>query len=171
MLPMPAPSESVMEIEAESASQADEQMPLSPPALAQPEIPDPFLHDSDDSGSEGDAASAELPVVSESQQTIIAPPASAEISLSSPAAVDVSTPLPPTPGPNVDKPVPPPPVQQETSSSESEEEENPDVYLPGLILPSMFLPIPNVRRSFSNNLYWWLHKPTTMYYTCIRPIR
>ncbi|KAJ2919555.1 hypothetical protein MD484_g859, partial [Candolleomyces efflorescens] len=41
--------------------------------------------------------------------------------------------------PNVNKDVPPPPI----SDSDDDEDDIPDLYLPGLVIPTMFLPIPN----------------------------
>ncbi|KAF9073279.1 hypothetical protein BDP27DRAFT_1319146 [Rhodocollybia butyracea] len=75
-----------------------------PDVYVEPEVPDPFLVDSD--GSDDEEIETALPV---------------------------ST---PTAASNVNKDVPPPP-------SESEEEDAPEIYLPGLVLPTNFLPIPN----------------------------
>ncbi|KAF9048300.1 hypothetical protein BDZ89DRAFT_1057874, partial [Hymenopellis radicata] len=50
------------------------------------------------------------------------------------------------------------------------EEEVPDLYLPGLVLPTMFLPIPNVRRPLSFLLMWWLSRGLT-YTSTFRLIR
>ncbi|KAK7061051.1 hypothetical protein VNI00_000786 [Paramarasmius palmivorus] len=50
-----------------------------------------------------------------------------------------STPVTPT-TPNVNKDVPPPPAEETIAE---EEEEVPELYLPGLVIPTMFLPIPN----------------------------
>jgi hypothetical protein len=38
----------------------------------------------------------------------------------------------------------------------------PAVHLPQLVLPTMFLPIPNVR--MSSHLTWWLTRRTPIYY-------
>ena len=79
----------------------------------------------------------------------------------SPAAPVLSLPLEnaPAPPPVKDKPVPaPPPVSEDTES----EPEAPAVYLPQLVLPTMFLPIPNVR--MSSPLTWWLTRRTSVYY-------
>jgi len=142
----------------------DERLPTSPELAiyVEPEVPDPFLiDDEDDAVSDNDEeAGAVAAAVSESQQTII--PAH-EISLTS---EHISS-LPAVPPLNVNKDVPPAP----RPDSESDEDQVPDLYLPGLILPTMFLPIPNVRRSFSSNyLTWWLSR-SLMYYTCTRRIR
>jgi hypothetical protein len=61
---------------------------------------------------------------------------------------------------NLNKVVPPTPPPE----SDEEEEKTPELYLPGLIIPTMFLPIPNVRRSFSFHLTWWLSR-SLMYYS------
>ncbi|KIY70574.1 hypothetical protein CYLTODRAFT_347478 [Cylindrobasidium torrendii FP15055 ss-10] len=61
-----------------------------------------------------------------------------------PFVVEDDEPTPPEPEPstpNVNKAVPPPPPVLGDDSEE--EEETPDLYLPGLVLPTMFLPIPN----------------------------
>jgi hypothetical protein len=59
---------------------------------------------------------------------------------------------------NTDKPVPAPPPTSDTES----EPEAPAVYLPQLVLPTMFLPIPNVR--ISSHLTWWLTRRTSSVY-------
>ena len=61
--------------------------------------------------------------------------------------------------PPVDKPVPALPVSSET---ESETGDEPAVHLPQLVMPTMFLPIPNVR--MSSPLTWWLTRHTPIYY-------
>jgi hypothetical protein len=58
----------------------------------------------------------------------------------------------------VDKPVPALPVVSDTES----EQEAPAVHLPQLVMPTMFLPIPNVR--ISSPLTWWLTRRTPLYY-------
>jgi len=58
----------------------------------------------------------------------------------------------------VDKPVPALPVVSDTES----EQEAPAVHLPQLVMPTMFLPIPNVR--ISSHLTWWLTRRTPLYY-------
>ena len=146
-------------------SQLGEHMPISsdsihtsPPAVyVEPEVPNPFLiDDEDDPVSENEEAGA----VAESQHTIT--PAH-EISLSS----EPSSTHPIIPSANLNKDVPPPP----RSNSDSDEDQTPDLYFPGLVLPTMFLPIPNVRHPFSSNyLTWWLSR-SLMYNTCNRRIR
>jgi hypothetical protein len=141
---------------------SSESMHSSPPAVyIEAEVPDPFLiDDEDDPMSENDEDVRAVAAVSESQQTIT--PAH-EISLTS----DPIPSHPTVPPANLNKDVPPPPHP----INESDEDETPDLYFPGLILPTMFLPIPNVRHPFSSNyLTWWLSR-SLMYNTCTRQIR
>jgi hypothetical protein len=120
---------------------AEVPMFTSPPAAyIEPEVPDPFLVD--DSASDDDDGRPS-PHVSASQQTIM--PADEVILSQSPSSSTASTQL----SPNRNKAVPPPP-----SESDPEDEEAPELYLPGLVIPTMFLPIPNVRFSFSFQLTW-----------------
>ena len=76
------------------------------------------------------------------------------------------TPLPLLPDPElapplpVDKPVPALPVSSPESESETGDELA--VHLPQLVMPTMFLPIPNVR--ISSHLTWWLTRRTPIYY-------
>ncbi|VDC03511.1 unnamed protein product [Peniophora sp. CBMAI 1063] len=66
-----------------------------------------------------------------------------EVEISTPP-LSVTPEVKPEPSLNVDKPVPPPPAPAPASeSSEEDEPEVPAVYLPQLVLPTMFLPIPN----------------------------
>lgn len=98
---------------------------LSPEPYVEPTTPNPFLIDDPDSDDDSDR-----------------PLASATLTVPVPA-------VPRTPGPissalqsafniNKDVPAPPPP------DDDQDEEEAPEIYLPGLVLPNMFLPIPNV---------------------------
>lgn len=80
--------------------------------------------------------------------------------------VEISTPplsiTPEVKSLNVDKPVPPPPAPAPVDeSSEEDEPEVPAVYLPQLVLPTMFLPIPNVR--LCHHLTWWYQSTTRVY--------
>jgi hypothetical protein len=77
-------------------------------------------------------------------------PAASELSLS-PENVPASPPVE----------VEPVPAPQPVSGSESEPDA-PTVFLPQLVLPTMFLPIPNVR--ISSHLTWWLTRRTSVYY-------
>lgn len=123
---------------------------LSP--VLEPEVPDPFIvEDSEGASSEGEVALSEGEGAS---------PAVEEIALAQSAALSQSEVPPSLPSPNVNKDVPPPPA----SDAESEA---PELYLPGLTMPTMFLPIPNVRLSLSYTLTWWFHqRPPLMYRPC-----
>ena len=57
---------------------------------------------------------------------------------------------------------PPPPAAEE---DDEDEEDSPELYLPGLVLPTMFLPIPNVGSSPFSMLTWWL-PGHHVYYPC-----
>ena len=116
-----------------------------PPQVMEPEVPDPFkIEDSEGSfESEGEGTS----------------PADEEIALAQSAVLSPEAP-PSLPSPNVNKDVPPPPASETESDA-------PELYLPGLVMPPMFLPIPNVRLSLSYTLTWWFHqRPPLMYYPC-----
>lgn len=121
-----------------------------PAVHVEEDVPDPFLVD-----DEGDALSSE----DGSVPAPASPAPAQEVSLSlipSPSPLP-SAQLSPRPllSPNVNKDVPPPPV----SDSEDDDDDAPELYLPGLIIPTMFLPIPNVRHSFTSNLLtWWLSR-------------
>ncbi|KAJ6591504.1 hypothetical protein DFH09DRAFT_907373 [Mycena vulgaris] len=129
-----------------------EPMFTSPPAVyIEPEVPDPFLIDSDDSDEENGVTPTE-------SQHII-PPAH-EVSLT-PANPAPSSPNPfgsPLQSPNRNKDVPPPP------QSDSDEDDAPELYLPGLCIPTMFLPIPNTD-PLTTLLNKYIHPPDK------RPVR
>ena len=128
--------------------------------ITEPEVPDPFLVDEEGdalSEEERNATNALEETVSESRT-----PAH-EISLlpqeASAAAAELS---PLSSSPAVNKDIPPLPT------TESEKEEAPELFVPALIASSMFLPIPNVRRSFIyNHLTWYLSR-SIMYYMYAR---
>ena len=120
-------------------------LPSPPAEQVEPEAPDPFLvDDSDDPLSDEDLGAS-----------VILPPADGL------SVVEPTTPTTPvTPlTPNVNKDVPPPPPPESGDDSD----EAPDLYLPGLVIPTMFLPIPNVRR-FSLLTWWLSSKHVSMYY-------
>ncbi|PFH51779.1 hypothetical protein AMATHDRAFT_141723 [Amanita thiersii Skay4041] len=99
----------------------------------EPEVPDPFLIDEEgDALSEEERRAAEASVEVESQQNGTP---SHEISLLPPEQSEIA-PSSPAPSSNMNKDVPPVP------STESEQEA-PELFVPALIAPSMFLPIPN----------------------------
>ena len=141
----------------ESASQIDRPSQLqtlpedggedagAPPEAMESEVPDPFIiEDSECVLSEGE----------------VALPADVEIALAQSAVLSPSEATPSLPSPNVNKDIPPPPASETES-------EAPELYLPGLTMPTMFLPIPNVRLSLSYTLTWWFHqRPPLMYRPC-----
>lgn len=106
----------------------DAEMPTSPPRVyVEPPVPDPFLVDDPEdpmSEEENEASSA-----SESSQ-VFTTMRSEETLVKSPHSEPI-------------KHLPPPPPQPEEVE---DQEEAPTISLPALILPTMFLPIPNVRR-------------------------
>ncbi|KAJ2934848.1 hypothetical protein H1R20_g2259, partial [Candolleomyces eurysporus] len=108
-----------------------------PTVHVEEEVPDPFLVD-----DEGDALSSEDGSASAPRESA-SPAAAQEVSLSNTNTASPSPlPAPPSPlpmTPNVNKDVPPPPI----SDSDDDEDDIPDLYLPGLVIPTMFLPIPN----------------------------
>ncbi|KAJ7429883.1 hypothetical protein B0H11DRAFT_1981672 [Mycena galericulata] len=107
--------------------EADPEEPMftSPPTVyIEPEVPDPFLIDDEDDSDEENAVTP-----TESQQHDLA-----QIPLAPSSPNPFTSPLQ---SPNRNKEVPPPPL------SDSDEEEAPELYLPGLCIPTMFLPIPN----------------------------
>lgn len=138
---------------------------ITPTAFTPAETLDPFLVDDED---EEDSLSGEETVeentspVANSPQ-VVSP--SEPVPLDLPSSPEVNTPRPQPLIPNLQKDVPPPP-----SEYEEEEEEVPELYVPALIVPTMFLPIPNVRRSFSSNLLIWWLSGNSMYHNCTRPI-
>ncbi|KAG5641891.1 hypothetical protein DXG03_003999 [Asterophora parasitica] len=96
-----------------------------PSAYVEPNVPDPFLIDDEESSGEEDTA--------QSQATIA--PHELSLPLSNEPATPRSIGLA---SPNLNKAIPPPP-----SDSDTDDEESSDLDLPGLIIPTMFLPIPN----------------------------
>ncbi|KAG2075675.1 hypothetical protein BDR04DRAFT_1005179 [Suillus decipiens] len=105
------------------------------PQELEAEVPDPFIVEgSEDALSEGGHASSDMEAVSPDSESV--PPADEEIALAQSALASPSEVPPSIPLPNVNKDVPPPPP----SDAESEA---PELYLPGLTMPTMFLPIPN----------------------------
>ncbi|KAG1740064.1 hypothetical protein EDB19DRAFT_1895431 [Suillus lakei] len=109
--------------------------PGIPSQVLEPEVPDPFIVEGSEGAlSEGEGASSEVEGASSEGEA--APPADEEIVLAQ-STVLLSSEAPPVMlSPNVNKDVPPPPVSEAES-------EAPELYLPGLTMPTMFLPIPN----------------------------
>ncbi|CAK5267692.1 unnamed protein product [Mycena citricolor] len=129
----------------------------SPPtAFVEPEVPDPFLIDDDDedeSGDEGDEGGRVALTPTESQATIA-------IALTQEASVLPPSAPVPLASPNLNKAMPPPPPPE----SDSDEEDAPEIYLPGLCIPTMFLPIPNTD-PLTTLLNKYIHPPDK------RPVR
>ncbi|KAI9440584.1 hypothetical protein H4582DRAFT_1937879 [Lactarius indigo] len=121
-------------------------------------VPDPFLVDD----PENPLSDPEPPT----QEPAPSPPDStpAESVVLSPTVPEIVLPSEnvPAPPPVEDKPVPAPPPPPPVVSDTDSEPEAPTVYLPQLVLPTMFLPIPNVR--ISSHLTWWLTRRTSVYY-------
>lgn len=98
------------------------QQPMNPREV------DAFFHDDELSSSEDSTVS--------SSSAHAQPPATTDIALLSPPAEKPAQLSPAPPQPLVSAPGP---------DSDEDEEEMPDLYIPALIAPTMFLPIPNVR--------------------------
>lgn len=122
--------------------------------LVEPEVPDPFIvddgeDDEDDSGDDDHSDQGEEGdgQVEEEELSDESPAAEDNIALAQSTILEAPVVLPnhePPPSPNINKDVPPTPLES-PPSEEEDEEEPPELYLPGLIIPTMFLPIPNVR--------------------------
>ncbi|RDB20833.1 Trafficking protein particle complex subunit 12 [Hypsizygus marmoreus] len=132
--------------QAVSSEPEPEPMFSSPPAVyVEPEVPDPFLIDGEenDYSDHGEEEAADAAAAVTESQVTISPPH--EIPLASPSESIISqqpqhtVSLSLIPAPNINKDVPPPP----SSDSETDSDEAPDLYHPGLVIPTMFLPIPN----------------------------
>ncbi|THG97246.1 hypothetical protein EW026_g4723 [Hermanssonia centrifuga] len=127
-------------------SNDDELIASPPPVLVEPEVPDPFIvddgEDSDsDTGHEDETLADDPP--SAADEIALAPSTVLDPASSQPSDEPLQSPVPapiPQNSVNVDKAVPSLPS---LGSEEEEEEEAPELYLPGLIIPTMFLPIPN----------------------------
>ena len=112
-------------------TQSDVQGLRDSPQWVEPEVPDPFLVDE----QEDDTSDEEQ---LESSGTI-SPAQNVSLGHSQPSLLIGNPPVSPLLNINKDVPLPP------SNDSEDEEEDIPDVYLPSLVAPTMFLPIPNVR--------------------------
>ncbi|KAG6831100.1 hypothetical protein H0H92_012777 [Tricholoma furcatifolium] len=129
---LPTPNDSEEQVASgDSAFTEEEPTSSSAPAVyVEPDVPDPFLIDDDASSEEEDATpSSQTPTPSDIPLTLPPSPLLSEAPAARPAEL---------PSPSTEKAVPPPPTDSET-----DEDEAPDLYLPGLLLPTMFLPIPN----------------------------
>lgn len=148
--PVDEPLTSTLDSQLSSSMEIPREDPLvSPPApVGEPEVPNPFIEDPDAHSSSEDAS-----VTSEEPRTgLVVEAAASEIELA---------PTEPTPAtPNVNKAMPPTPA---LPSDDEDEEDVPELYLPGLTLPTMFLPIPNVRYPLFSSLTWWFSKSAINY--------
>ncbi|TBU27304.1 hypothetical protein BD311DRAFT_665670 [Dichomitus squalens] len=126
------PMTSTLDSELSSSMEVKRDTPLvSPPApVGEPEVPNPFIEDPDASSSD--------------DETSDAPQGPAQGLAEQFAASEIELALPVTPRtpvvPDLNKSVPPTPA---LPSDDEDEEEIPELYLPSLTLPTMFLPIPN----------------------------
>ncbi|CDO69636.1 hypothetical protein BN946_scf184851.g24 [Trametes cinnabarina] len=125
-------------LDSELSAPMDQSEPLvSPPApVGDPEVPDPFLREPDESEGDDALAPSDAP---EGLSTTSPLPSTEEISLAPAGSITPDAPK----SPNVNKSVPPTPVPAASDDDEEDEEDVPELYLPGLTLPTMFLPIPN----------------------------
>jgi hypothetical protein len=123
--------------------------------IIEPDVPNPFLVDdsesSSDSGSESvekqDETTNQPPIAEEAvalaQSNIVdAPQATGEVAENLLLSPDVDKAMPQIPALSVEL--------LNDEDEDEDEEEVPDLYIPGLIAPTMFLPIPNV---CSSNIY------------------
>ena len=125
-------------------------LPPSPPTMdpagpvhlpMNPQEVHAFFRDDENSSSDDSTVS--------SSSVHIQPPATTDIDLTTPAPDRTVQPSPAIPLHSTSAPGP---------DSDEDEEEMPDLYIPALIAPTMFLPIPNVRLSNFPKpvLTWWL---------------
>ncbi|KAI0832061.1 hypothetical protein BC628DRAFT_580406 [Trametes gibbosa] len=114
-------------------------------------VSDPSLRESEDT--------SEVPTFMLPEDTLSPSPTSAveEVNL---ASAEPSTPSAPHSS-NLNKSVPPTPP-----AARDEEEEALELYLSGLTLPTMFLPISNARYPVFSSLTWWLSKSLINYSSC-----
>ena len=129
-----------------------------PPEYGQESGPDPFL-------VEDPKEPLSDPETTTEEPTSPPAPPPPDVIPSEPVVLTPATPAQTLPPVNIpaapfvdEKPVPASPHGSETAS----ETEVPAVYLPQLVMPTMFLPIPNVR--ISSPLTWWLTRRTSVYY-------
>jgi len=142
---------------------------LSPSVYVEQEVSSPFLIDEESDAIGGERESSVAPSIafSAAAQKITPDVLATNVSVADVAATSLpgifellgSSP------PNVDKDVPSSPHEEPAQQIGEGKEEVPDFFLPGLITPTMLLPIPNVRSSFfsSNLLLWWLSKSFLTY--------
>ncbi|KAJ3530875.1 hypothetical protein NM688_g7650 [Phlebia brevispora] len=163
--PLPEPvNDPLQSMPSEYDTKDDALLGSPPPIHLEPEVPDPFIvddgEDSDEDRGSDEAGLAESATPSAAAdeeialaQSILIEPSiqqdpSTPVQAQYPVPVaPITSPFPSKPSlfslqPNVNKEMPSLPS---APSSEEDEEETPELYLPGLVLPTMFLPIPNVR--------------------------
>lgn len=133
------------------------------------EAPDPFLEDVPE-----DSPTSEVPPEELAEEQPAGGLSVDETAQSLAAAEEVALaqsppPTAPTEVPNtafdLNKAVPPPPPAAAAEEDDEDEEDSPELYLPGLVLPTMFLPIPNVGSLSFSMLTWWL-PGRHVYYPC-----
>jgi hypothetical protein len=125
------------------------------------ETPNPFLVDDPEDPLSDPGSPSPAPVPTLGPGSLLPETSPSESIALSPAPPELPLPSEPVVPPAVDKPVPALPVEAVVSESESEQEA-PAVHLPQLVMPTMFLPIPNVR--ISSPLTWWLTRRQPLYY-------
>ncbi|KAH9940845.1 uncharacterized protein BXZ73DRAFT_88548 [Epithele typhae] len=132
---------STLDSELSASMQVAREAPFVSPStsVGVPQVLDPFLEDEDiDPPSVARSEDGESDEHDRrAAQAALSPPAE-EIAL---APSEPSSPEPPASSVNVNKAVPPTPAA--APSDDEDEEDTPELYLPGLTLPTMFLPIPN----------------------------
>ncbi|PIL25148.1 hypothetical protein GSI_13037 [Ganoderma sinense ZZ0214-1] len=151
-VPVEEPLTSTLDSQLSLSMEIPQDAPLVSPSVLvdEPEAPNPFIEDPDAHSSDEDASAA-----SEEPRTgLVVEAAASEIELAPPEPE-----LTPT-TPNVNKAMPPTPA---LPSDDEDEEDAPELYLPGLTLPTMFLPIPNVRYPLFSSLTWWFSKSAINY--------
>ncbi|KAF7308481.1 Tetratricopeptide repeat protein 15-like [Mycena chlorophos] len=126
-------------------SQSDAASSVGP--YVEPEVPDPFLID-DEGSDDGHDNAAATPVATSPSDPALGPIQEVTIPLVAPIPISpnaLASPLLQSPNLNLNKEVPPPPPPPHTHSqdSDSDEEDAPELYLPALVIPTMFLPLPN----------------------------
>ncbi|KAG6891591.1 hypothetical protein C0992_002629 [Termitomyces sp. T32_za158] len=131
----PAPGNSAQQATSGQTVLIEEPATSITTGYVEPDVPDPFLIDDDTLSEEGPVIGDTTPP----SQSVTLSPTEVPLTLlpltnvAEPSKTSVTGPT----SPNVNKAVPPLPADSE------DEDEAPDLYLPGLLLPTMFLPIPN----------------------------
>jgi hypothetical protein len=121
------------------------------------ETPDPFLVDDPEDPLSDPGSPSPAPALPLDSGSLVPEASPSESVTLSPAPSQLPLPSEPAP-PAVDKPVPALPV---VSSDTESEQEAPAAHVPQLVMPTMFLPIPNVR--ISSHLTWWLTRRAPIY--------